>query len=112
MDSNFIVPESVDLSQLLGVDILNLDTDTKGSSAVPDPQIVDPTAHKKASKSLAKKSKSSKGVATSDPDLNLPITAVPASYWLCRPAETPRDRSRRCVPYLLRFGVGTWHCYC
>ena len=37
MDSNLIVPESVDISQILGVDKVNLDRDTKGSSAVPQP---------------------------------------------------------------------------
>jgi len=90
MASNLIDPDSVDISQLLGVDMANLDTNLEGSSAVLQPCTMEPREHTKVSKSLAKKSKSSKGTgSSSNPDLTQPMSAIPASYWNCRPAETP-----------------------
>ncbi|EDR04495.1 uncharacterized protein LACBIDRAFT_330671 [Laccaria bicolor S238N-H82] len=112
MASNFIVPETVDISQLLGVDVANLDANVEGSSTVPQLPPMEPREHTKVTKSLAKKSKSSKGVASSsDPDLTQPMSAVPASYWNCRtaegsrPMESSRDHSQRCVPYLMKFQI-------
>ena len=113
MASDLIDPDSVDISQLLGVDVVNLNTNLEGSSAVPQPRTMEPGEHTKVSKTLAKKSKSAKGGASSsDPDLTQPMSAVPASYWDCRPTEKPRDRSRRCVPYLLKFHIGMFHLSC
>ena len=84
MASNLIDPDSMDISQLLGVDVVNLDTNLEGLSAVPQPHTMEPREHTKVSKSLAKKSKSSKGGASSyNPDLTQPMSAVPASYWDC-----------------------------
>ncbi|EDQ98612.1 uncharacterized protein LACBIDRAFT_335810 [Laccaria bicolor S238N-H82] len=60
MASNFIVPETVDISQLLGVDVVNLDANIEGSSTVLQLPPMEPRDHTKVSKSLAKKSKSSK----------------------------------------------------
>ena len=113
MASKLIDPDSVDISQLLGADVANLDANLEGLIAVPQARTMEPREHMKVSKSLAKKSKSSKGGASSsDPDLTQPMSAVPASYWNCRPTETSRDRSRRCVPYLLKFYIGMFHLYC
>ena len=42
MASNLIDPDSVDILQLLGVDVANLDTNLEGSSAVPQPHTLEP----------------------------------------------------------------------
>lgn len=85
MASDLIKPESVGISQLLGVDVANLGTNLEGSSAVPLPGAMEPREPTKVTKSLAKKSKSSKGGASApDLDLTQPMSAVPAAYWNCR----------------------------
>lgn len=112
MDTNLIKPESVDITQLLGIDGADLQLKNEGSSAVPKPPIVPQAAHRKASKPLAKSSKTSKsaaGPADPDPDLTLGMAAVPASYWDCRPLETTRDRSRRCVLRVFKYQIGMFH---
>ena len=108
MDSNLIEPESVDISQLLGVNVASFSSDSKSSGAVLKPPTVPPVANRRPSKTLAKASKTSKPVTgSSDPDLTLPLAEVPAAHWECRGTETSRDRARRCVPWLLRFQMCT-----
>jgi hypothetical protein len=104
MDSELIEPESVDISQLLGGDIAKLPQNEE-LSIPQSPTIAGGLI--KPSKPFTKSSKTAKPIANSfDPDLNLPMTAVPAAYWECRGTEMSRDRARRCVPQLLRYQMG------
>ena len=75
MASKLIDPDSVDISQLLGADVANLDANLEGLIAVPQARTMEPREHMKVSKSLAKKSKSAKGGASSsDTDLTTSVT--------------------------------------
>ena len=105
MESKLIELESVDISQLLGGDVAKLPP-KKEVSISKSPTTL-PVGLKKLSKQFTKTSKTAKPIAGSfEPDLNLPITAVPAAYWDCRGTEISRDRARRCVPQLLRYQMG------
>jgi len=105
MESKLIEPESVDISQLLGGDVTKLPL-KKEVSISKSPTTL-PIGLKKLSKQFTKTSKAAKPIAGSfEPDLNLPITAVPAAYWDCRGTEISRDHARRCVPQLLRYQMG------
>ena len=108
MDSKLITPESVDISRLLSGDVAKLpprNEVSRNEVSIPKSPTTLPVVRKTSKPS--KTSKTAKPIAGPfDPDLNLPITAVPASYWDCRATENSRDRARRCVPQLLKFQMG------
>ena len=105
MESKLIEPESVDISQLLAGDVAKLPP--KNEALIPKYPTTLPVGLRKPSKPITKTSKTAKLIAGPfEPDLNLPITAVPAAYWDCRGTEISRDRTRRCVPQLLRYQMG------
>lgn len=107
MDSKLIEPESVDIALLLGGDVAKLPPNNEVSIAMPKSPTTLPVGVRKPSKPITKPSKTAKHTAGPfDPDLNLPITAIPPAYWDCRGSEATRDRAQRCVPQLLKFQIG------
>jgi len=105
MESKLIEPESVDILQLLGGDVAKLPP-KKEVSISKSPTTL-PVGLKKLLKQFTKTSQTVKPVAGSfEPNLNLPITTVPAAYWDCCSTEISRDCTQRCVPQLLRYQMG------
>ena len=97
MDSKLVTLESVDISQLLSGDVAKLPPRNSPTMLPVVRKMLKPSKTSKTVKPIA---------GPFDPDLNLPITAIPASYWDCRATENSWDRAWRCVPQLLKFQMG------